>query len=477
MAGNNNHGAAAAFRMFDLRGRKFPPDALRDLASAHVTSRLVAASTELPAGYTYFGQFIAHDISRFSMKPPADDPRPARLPQLPATRTPALDLDSLYGDGLDDAGSGINRRTGRFESVFSIPQIPTPLLYDLPRDGPTLAPRTPDDRNDQHFLISQLTVLFMNLHNKLLDARGEGRVEERFRAAREEVTFLYHSVIWNDYLPRVLDEDVWRLLKDDTADVEPLFQARDAERPPVPIEFSGAAFRFGHCLSRSSYPLNGSFGSVPLRTLFRLTGKGGMAGAEDARPYAVDWRLLFQMPNGGSAAIFTRAAPFSTVMNPDLAALTAAPPRYQNLAEMDLLRGLEFELPDAQQIIAHLVDRAPRYVKAVQLEALEPGLLLRHPGVGSALARADFQNATPLWTYVLMEPWFRATDRHMRLGKLGSIIVGETLRLLLRGHPVFSNGEIATRSKFLEMTRTTADKVRMPDLIEFVGVPSTRKES
>ena len=53
----------------------------------------------IPAGYTYFGQFIDHDIT-FDPTPLSDatiDPS-----ALVDFRSPALDLDNLYGRGPDD---------------------------------------------------------------------------------------------------------------------------------------------------------------------------------------------------------------------------------------------------------------------------------------------------------------------------------------------------------------------------------------
>lgn len=54
---------------------------------------------DIPAGYTYFGQFIDHDIT-FD---PASSLQQQNDPDaLEDFRTPRLDLDSLYGRGPDD---------------------------------------------------------------------------------------------------------------------------------------------------------------------------------------------------------------------------------------------------------------------------------------------------------------------------------------------------------------------------------------
>ena len=57
----------------------------------------------IPAGYTYFGQFLDHDLTfDKSVLMEGVDIAPATLKQF---RSPSLDLDSLYGNGPQDAGS------------------------------------------------------------------------------------------------------------------------------------------------------------------------------------------------------------------------------------------------------------------------------------------------------------------------------------------------------------------------------------
>jgi hypothetical protein len=58
----------------------------------------------LPAGYTYFGQFIDRDLTfdRTSSLNPKDAPDLGQKDRMPSNlRTPRFDLDSVYGDGPD----------------------------------------------------------------------------------------------------------------------------------------------------------------------------------------------------------------------------------------------------------------------------------------------------------------------------------------------------------------------------------------
>ena len=58
----------------------------------------------MPAGYTYLGQFVDHDLTfdRTKNVVLGDDVTPAELVQ---GRSPRLDLDSLYGVGPANPGS------------------------------------------------------------------------------------------------------------------------------------------------------------------------------------------------------------------------------------------------------------------------------------------------------------------------------------------------------------------------------------
>src|SRR6266571_6585758 len=129
------------------------------------------ASTDnprIPAGFTFLGQFVAHDIT-------ADRSlllHHARLNELRNFRTPRLDLESLYGGGptgspylydLDDADKlliGVNDQGE---------------LADVPRNrqGRELHG---DARNDVHLFISQLHLAFLKFHNAIVDYLRAERV-------------------------------------------------------------------------------------------------------------------------------------------------------------------------------------------------------------------------------------------------------------------------------------------------------------
>jgi hypothetical protein len=84
----------------------------------------------------------------------------------------------------------------------------------LPASEDTRAPTDPliaDQRNDAHAIISQLTVLFHDLHNRIVGAlRAPGtRPDERdararFLCARAAVAAIYRRIVRDDLLPRLV---------------------------------------------------------------------------------------------------------------------------------------------------------------------------------------------------------------------------------------------------------------------------------
>src|SRR5262245_46890231 len=160
----HSQGHAPFFSLFNLPGRRFDDDALLRLAAAMRMPRNSIAGSHVPSGYVYFGQFLAHDITRLR---DADD-RPvsqaAPLAELAQLRSPALDLDSVYGSGYDDHAVPLNQGKFIIGAAVDLDNQRVPET-DLPRDPLTLAPLVPDDRNDDNLLVAQLHVQFLKLHN------------------------------------------------------------------------------------------------------------------------------------------------------------------------------------------------------------------------------------------------------------------------------------------------------------------------
>jgi len=190
-------------------------------------------SVTIPAGFTYLGQFIDHDIT---FDPTSFGERARRPRRTANRRTPRLDLDSLYGGGPALQPYLYEKDTPRLLLGKG-----TPL--DLPRNHEDVA-LLGDRRNDENAIISQLHLLFARFHNRIADDLGS------FEKARKRVLRHYHWIVLHEYLPTVLG-DAW---------TGPRKHFEPKGGPFIPAEFSGAAFRFGHSMVRGFYDYNRNFG-------------------------------------------------------------------------------------------------------------------------------------------------------------------------------------------------------------------------
>ena len=203
------------------------------------------------AGTTFMGQFLDHDMtfdlaSRLAV---VTDP-------LSATneRTPALDLDSVYGGGpLVDQALYVVPPRGARERPTKLRIESGGLFEDLPRDRETTA-IIADPRNDENMMIAGLQAAVILFHNRAVDhVRERDRrlsSDEVFEKARQLTTWHYQWMIVHEFLPLFLGQ---HLVNDIVRN------GRRFYRPPIPfipVEFQGAAYRFGHTLVRPSYRAN-----------------------------------------------------------------------------------------------------------------------------------------------------------------------------------------------------------------------------
>jgi hypothetical protein len=377
--------------------------------------------SNIPSAYTYFGQFVDHDITAMLM-PDVNfgDPRLAPLPQsqvggIRNLRTPWLDLDSVYSEA-PQADDGEEMLLGRVTK----PAPPRPPgkgddFFDVPRRGRhEHVARIGDGRNDETTIISQLHVAFLRAHNVLVEAG------HRYGEARTLLRRYYQTVVVHDFLRRVADEAVvdemlagpWRFYN-----------------PPaggffMPLEFSAAAFRFGHSMVRGSYDINDRFTAqfAPLLKLFDVFGR-----------YATlpeNWMILWEkFLDGGS----NRARLLDTRLAAPLHTLPGGP----GLPVRTLLRGYVLSLPTGQAVAGTLGLSPAETLTAANIENVAASL----PG-GAQLAalqqerEADdgskwkLSERTPLWFYILAEAaHFRGGQR---LGPVGSRLVAGVLVALVR---------------------------------------------
>lgn len=425
---SNAPGPGGFFSLFNLPPRVFRSDALDALGQVMGRARREGAAG-VGAGYVYLGQFVAHDVTRLkasgSMVPVAE---------LEQERTPALDLDSIYGTGFDDSRIAIDQATGemRIGEVVG-PGGQRAVQGDLPRNADR-TPRIGDDRNDENLFLAQLHVSFLKLHNFFLARlrKQSPRDSPRmlFEQARSQLILHYQHVVLYDLLETVLDPRVWHHVIG--CNTGTIWNPSPAEAPRMPIEFAAAAFRFGHSMVGLNYLVRGSQ-RIDLPGLFQMTGAGGFGGqAGLPQSHVVDWSLFFHSVHGRPPANEAlRIDPVVPVAFPD----------GSFLAVKNLLSGNRSGLPDGQTLIRHVASTYPFLASLVQLRELSANELnpvMKFKGTrGSHHARVldeagshyGFETCTPLWYYILAEA--QAVHDGRCLGPLGSLIVAEVVRALV----------------------------------------------
>jgi hypothetical protein len=405
-------------------------------------------NTAHTAGSTFLGQFLDHDMT-FDVGSRLGHPTEPRTAV--NARTPAFDLDSVYGGGpvaspyLYDSG---DRAKLRIESGGA--------FEDLPRtaDGTAIVA---DPRNDEHVVIAGLQCAFILFHNNAVDrARAEG-VTDAFAHARRLTTWHYHWLILHELLPLFVGQAmVDRVLGKGRRFYLPKGGAF------MPVEFQGAAYRFGHSMVRPSYRANmrGDGGKPFFALVFdpAATGKdpSDLRGGCRAERRFVGWQTFFDFGDGEvkpNKLIDTKIS--TPLFDLPLGAIASHDPP-TSLPQRNLLRQLTWKLPSGQ-----------RLAKEMGVPALAPADLAELSGYGLGLERS-----TPLWYYVLKEAEVAAGGLH--LGPVGGRIVAEVIVGLLQTDPA-SYLTVRPGWKPTLPSKAGAGQFRMVDFLAFAGVdPASR---
>jgi Animal haem peroxidase len=380
-----------------------------------------AEESGIPALYTYLGQFIDHDITFDPMSSLMKHSDPDSLVDF---RTPAFDLDNVYGRGpgdqpyLYDGGS-------TFLLGEKISGGGDANARDLPRNNAN--PRRAligDPRNDENSIVSQLQGLFLRFHNRTT----ADNPSLDFLALQKLVRFHYQWVVLHDFLPRIVHASVLDKLKcDDTGlfDRTKLKFFHWKNEPFMPVEFSVAAYRLGHSMIRPGYRLNDDDKNLlPIFPVAPNTipdfpagfpiGLDGFKAMDTTR--GIDWgRFIdvdirsFGTDQPADAATKKRLQFAYRIDTSLVSPLSVLPPSVASdpppsLPQRNLIRSFELGLPTGQDVaramhLPVLADKDILIGKAV--DAPEPGDVL---GPIDAIKGLEaFKRNCPLWTYILAE--------------------------------------------------------------------------
>ncbi len=235
----------------------------------------------MTAGSTFVGQFTDHDITFDQTSHLGVTANPLASPN---TRTPALDLDSVFGGG-PTISPGLYV-TGPDGSPGPQLLIGTGGAHeDVPRAGNgdgTYRAILGDPRNDENLMIAGLHCAHILFYNRVLTelggmdlsrfpaARGadprelsSARIGDRavnylkYQIAREVTLWHYQWLLINEHLPQIAGQQVVNdvLANGNRFYLPPLGDAF------MPIEFGAACYRFGHSMVRPSYRANFTSGT------------------------------------------------------------------------------------------------------------------------------------------------------------------------------------------------------------------------
>lgn len=359
-----------------------------------------------PVGFVFFGQFVDHDITLdvTSSLDSVNDPHETQN-----VRTPTLDLDCVYGMG-PEAQPYLYHSVGAFKGVKLVTGADVGggphAADDLARVGDVAM--IGDFRNDENRIVSQIQLNMIRFHNKVCDdLSSDYSGDKLYEEARRACSWHYQWCVVHDYLKGICgDGVVSRILAEGRKHYRP-------KTPFIPVEFSVAAYRFGHAMVPMKVQTQAGGSSFEL--FGTVLGKG-FSPITDARA-VTDMHEMFETSAGHTVQ---RAGRLDTKLASDLLALpTRVDPSHRSLATRNMVRGQSFLLP-AGETVAREMGRPETEIEQVSdaARADEPGL----------------RGGTPLWYYMLKEADLIGRENHdgtrapgEGLGPVGATLVAETI--------------------------------------------------
>ncbi len=358
-------------------------------------------STGTPLGYVFLGQFIDHDITLdvTSSLDKVNDPCATKN-----FRTPALDLDCIYGAGPDasrhlyyhappspsptqKAINGKHLLTNKDDLVRALSDSPS---------NPNRAALVGDFRNDENRVLSQLQLTMHYFHNAVVDHLISNGVpdDKVFEEAQRITRWHYQWVIVHDFLPRMVGQ---KLVDDIMCNGRKIFHCKDGH-PFIPIEFAVAAYRFGHTMVTMKVDYNSNIQGA------ELFGPELGNGFSVNKAKEIEWKHFFDSGAQKAGAVDIRL-PQDLL---DLPFLQGAPVHERSLATRNLLRGQSFGLPSGQNVHAAISEACGQALPQPSLSGLPNALVA----------------CTPLWLYILAEGDISGGKQ---LGPVGGRIIAEVL--------------------------------------------------
>lgn len=475
----------------------------------------------LPAGFTYLAQKVDHDLTFDATA--AQLGQDVTVDELVQGRSPALDLDSLYGRGPEKdpqfyAADGLHIKTGTTSAVGpNAPGGDNPFAqveregFDLPRvnAGSTPAERRlaniPDRRNDENLAVAQTHLAFIRFHNRVVDLLASTTPSALlFSAARDTVVRHYQWMLRTDFLPRIVEPEIVTDVfangrkffevpaEYDDLDWHPTYgdsRTEPRDLPTMPIEFSVAAYRLGHSMIRDVYNWNAIFNNkrIPatLLLLFAFSGTSGIlapAGSPDdlndpeagttqlPGNWVADFRRLYDFAEAGRDDLkvgpddFNITKRIDTLLVNPLQVLPLGSFGGRDAAIHAMGRELNLAFRNLTRSGMVRLCSGQQLAEEFGVKSLDAGQIITGSGGASLDGLNDdqknsFVQNTPLWFYVLRE----AEVNGGRLNGVGGRVVAEVFHRAMEG----SRASIVRDPQWRPGLGPDENTFRMVDLLLF----------
>jgi hypothetical protein len=346
--------------------------------------------------YTYFGQFIDHDLTRDTSPQPTAPVDPTTLVN---GRTFKFDLDSVYG-----GGPGQSPQLYESDKLHFKVQNPNPNgVVDLPRNADGSAILV-EPRNDENEIISQIHTAFLLMHNKLVDSGLS------FQNAQAVTIQRYQEVVLGEVLPHFVTAKVVTGELNNT--LKRHYKPGNPNRPMTPVEFSVAAYRFGHSMVRRAYELTNTTGKIQV---FSTTLPDLRGGRELPAGRQIDWgNFIEELTRPENVAHVNISRKIDPLISSSLFVLPIPGAEAQGsnvLAFRNMTRADFYGMASGQDV-----------AKAMGIPPIDADAIIDN--------LPAFGQATPLWYYILAES-SRATNGKF-LGPVGGRIVADVFVRLMQ---------------------------------------------
>jgi hypothetical protein len=437
---------------------------LQRLGMEAMLDRVEIPGVRVPVVYTFLGQFIDHDITLMDDR---DAPislanptplGPAQIKKIVNARSPNLDLDNVYGPNLEGDFSPTDpddRRLMRIDRVKherGLPKGVRDVWHDLPRLNDLVA-LIGDPRDDENLILAQLHVAFLRAHNAIVVERNC-----KFEEAQKLLIQHYQWLVLDDFLEQICDPGIVKTIR---------YKGQEFFKPTpetlyMPLEFSVAAYRFGHSKVRASYDqfnsLNdgGGFGF-----LFRLTQQ------RLSDDWVISWPSFLGTATEGRLTRRIDTTLASPLLYLKKEQLNGQDPGLGNLAVRNLLRGYIFRMPTGQAVAEQMISRGIYPLTPEQIMSVTAEIPVYGNKTQTAVLKkleTNFFEKTPLWFYILAEAAFYSSGYH--LGPVGSTIVAEVLIGILRN----STHSILAEPNWKPTLGETPGKFDIEDLLKLARV-------